>query len=224
MNPGLYALVGPNAAGKTHYLHTLMGPNAAFVPAGADAKFAGTTVADHLRAARASRPIGPIEFPDARIDELSVGERRLLTLEVALATNKPLLLLDEPFDGIDTATRKRVRQRLIDHISEDPQRTIVMSSHRSEDFRGLANHVIQVFDKSVSEPLLIDDLRQSFPTITGPADVIAELASQHRTIETLSLGPVAKAVFSEPVDTHLTCTYPDDAELIDLLATERIAR
>ncbi|WP_175935557.1 AAA family ATPase [Corynebacterium sp. Marseille-P4321] len=224
MNPGFYALVGPNAAGKTHYLHTLMGPNAAFVPAGPDAKFAGATVTDHIRAARASRPLDPIEFPDARIDELSVGERRLLTLEVALAANKPLLLLDEPFDGIDTATRKRVRERLIDHISEDPQLTIVMSSHRSEDFRGLANHVIQVFDKSVSEPMLIDDLRRSFPTITGPADVIAELASQHRTIETSSLGPVAKAVFSEPVDTHLNCTYPDDAELIDLLATERIAR
>ena len=23
MNPGFYALVGPNAAGKTHYLHTV---------------------------------------------------------------------------------------------------------------------------------------------------------------------------------------------------------
>ncbi|RIU97878.1 hypothetical protein D1624_29880, partial [Klebsiella pneumoniae] len=94
MNPGFYALVGPNAAGKTHFLHTLMGPHAAFVPAGADAKFAGTTVDDHLRAVAAIHPHAELDFPNTRIRDLSVGQRRLLTIEVALAIGKDLLLLD----------------------------------------------------------------------------------------------------------------------------------
>ena len=135
MNPGFYALVGPNAAGKTHYLHTLMSPHAAFVPAGADAKFAGTTVDDHLRAVAAIYPHVRLEFPNARIRDLSVGQRRLLTIEVALAIGKDLLLLDEPFDGIDTTTRKQVRQRLIDYIAENPQRSVVMASQSRRGLR-----------------------------------------------------------------------------------------
>lgn len=87
MNPGFYALVGPNAAGKTHYLHTLMGPNASFVPSGADTLFAGTTVNDHLHAVATVYPEAHVDFPNARLRNLSAGQRRLLTLEVALATS-----------------------------------------------------------------------------------------------------------------------------------------
>ena len=227
MNPGFYALVGPNAAGKTHYLHTLMSPHAAFVPAGADAKFAGTTVDDHLRAATAIYPHVRLEFPNARIRDLSVGQRRLLTIEVALAIGKDLLLLDEPFDGIDTTTRKQVRQRLIDYIAENPQRSVVMASHRPEDFVGLATHVIQVFDRVVSRPVPLDDARLCFPTVTGPTAEIKDLTARFPVAETASLGPMTRVTFAEPIgeaDVHLPIEYPDDAELIDLLATERPAR
>lgn len=233
LTPGFYALVGPNAAGKTHYLQSMIGPNAAFVPAGADAAFAGRTVDDHLRAARAVRPVAWFRFPGGRIKDLSVGQRRLLTLEVALGTQAELLLLDEPFDGLDTSARKTLRQRLIDSLAEDPARTVVMASHRPEDFAGLATHVIQVFEREVSAPLLLDDARETFPTITGPAAEIAALAAHHRVVERASLGPTARATFADPAageaaaagasaspaEGALTVSYPDDAELIDLLAT-----
>lgn len=227
MNPGFYALVGPNAAGKTHYLHTLMSPQAAFVPAGADTKYAGTTVDDHLRAVAAIYPHVRLEFPNARIRDLSVGQRRLLTIEVALAIGKDLLLLDEPFDGIDTTTRKQVRQRLIDYIAEDPQRSVVMASHRSEDFAGLATHVMQVFGHEVSRPVTLDDARLCYPTVTGPTSEIEELASRFSVAESASLGPMTRVTFAEPIgedDIHLPIEYPDDPELIDLLATERPER
>lgn len=227
MNPGFYALVGPNAAGKTHYLHTLMGPNAAFVPAGPDAKFAGTTVTDHLRAVAAVYPHVRLEFPNARIRNLSVGQRRLLTIEVALAIGKDLLLLDEPFDGIDTTTRKQVRQRLIDYIAENPQRSVVMTSHHPEDFAGLATHVMQVFDHEVSRPVPLDTARLCFPTVTGPTAKIEELAARFSVAESASLGPMTRVTFAEPIgegDIHLPIEYPDDPELIDLLATERPER
>ena len=227
MNPGFYALVGPNAAGKTHYLHTLMSPQAAFVPAGADTKYAGTTVDDHLRAVAAIYPHVRLEFPNARIRDLSVGQRRLLTIEVALAIGKDLLLLDEPFDGIDTTTRKQVRQRLIDYIAENPQRSVVMASHRSEDFAGLATHVMQVFGHEVSRPATLDDARLCYPTVTGPTSEIEELASRFSVAESASLGPMTRVTFAEPIgedDIHLPIEYPDDPELIDLLATERPER
>ncbi|MDK6581898.1 hypothetical protein QP300_24390, partial [Escherichia coli] len=130
------------------------------------------------RAVAAIYPHVRLEFPNARIKDLSVGQRRLLTIEVALAIGKDLLLLDEPFDGIDTTTRKQVRQRLIDYIAENPQRSVVMASHRPEDFVGLATHVIQVFDRVVSRPVPLDDARLCFPTVTGPTAEIKDLTAR----------------------------------------------
>ena len=146
---------------------------------------------------------------------------------MALAIGKDLLLLDEPFDGIDTTTRKQVRQRLIDYIAENPQRSVVMASHRPEDFVGLATHVIQVFDRVVSRPVPLDDARLCFPTVTGPTAEIKDLIARFPVAETASLGPTTRATFAEPIgeaDVHLPFEYPDDAELIDLLATERPER
>lgn len=224
--PGFYALVGPNAAGKTHLLRSLMGPGAAFAPAGADAKFAGDTVARQLRAANAAKPLAPIDLPDARIKDLSVGQRRLLTIRIALAAQEPLLLLDEPFDGIDTTTRKQVRQQLIDYIAEDPERTIIMTSHRAEDFAGLATHVIQVFDREVnSYGLPLDNARTHFPTITGPSAEIEDLTTQYPVAETATLGPTTRATFTEPAaaaTTHLPVSFPTDTDLLNLLATTPI--
>ena len=197
--PGFYALVGPNAAGKTHLLRSLMGPGATFAPAGADATFAGDTVARQLR---------------------------MLTIRIALAAQEPLLLLDEPFDGIDTTTRKQVRQQLIDYIAEDPERTIIMTSHRAEDFAGLATHVIQVFDREVnSYGLPLDNARTHFPTITGPSAEIEDLTPQYPVAETATLGPTTRATFTEPAaaaTTHLPVSFPTDAELLNLLATTPI--
>ena len=102
-----------------------------------------------------------------------------------------------------------------------------MASHRPEDFVGLATHVIQVFDRVVSRPVPLDDARLRFPTVTGPTAEIKELIARFPVAETASLGPTTRATFAEPIgeaDVHLPIEYPDDAELIDLLATERPER
>lgn len=228
LTPGFYALIGPNAAGKTHYLRSLAGPGAAFVPASADARFAGRTVDDHLRAARIVKSRADIDLPagfaGTRLKDLSVGQRRLLTIAVALAAHEPLLLLDEPFDGIDVTIRQQVRERLISYLEADSQRTVIMASHRAEDFVGLADSVILVSEHSISEPEPLDELRARFPMITGPKDVVDTLAQSHRVLSRSSLGPMARATLAEPLTAAqqangaFEVSYPTDSELIDILA------
>lgn len=229
LSPGFYALVGPNAAGKTHFLHSLIGPDAAFVPAGSDIHFAGRTVADHLRAATTIRKLSSVSLPDkvqesSRFSDLSVGQRRLLTINLAFAVDAPLLLLDEPFDGLDVTSRRTARENLIAYLAENTDRTIVMASHRTEDFAGLATHVIQAFEHKISEPMLIDDLRTLFPTVTGPIKDVNALAERYGELTRSTLGPTARVTLAEaPLDLDsmpgLSVEYPDDAQLLDILAT-----
>ncbi|SDS44002.1 ABC transporter ATP-binding protein [Corynebacterium timonense] len=226
-SPGFYGLVGPNAAGKTHYLRSLFGPGAALVPAAADALFVGRTVRDHLAWAAEAKPLDEISLDiseSSHLNSLSVGQRRELTFAVALAANEPILLLDEPFDGLDINTRIRLRARLIDYIAADPGRTVIMASHRAEDLAGLAEHVIQVFGREVSDPVALDEARTRFPVLSGDGGDPGQLLAGLDVVSVSTLGPAWRAQLAQPLDRDVpgaTVDYPDDAALIDLLASRK---
>lgn len=228
LQPGVYALVGPNAAGKTHYLHSLFSRSAAFVPASADALFAGSTVGSHVRAATAATARPGLNLaldhlaldPKQKIRTLSVGQRRALSFHLALAAHTPLLLLDEPFDGLDITTRNQLRTELIDALLANPEMTVVIASHRSEDFVGLANYVIQVAEHHVSDPIALDTVRAHYPSVSGPSADIDTLAQHHTVLQRTDLGPTSRATFYAPEGiTHPGAALPEDAELIDILAS-----
>src|SRR5215510_13114386 len=66
-----------------------------------------------------------------RIGELSRGYRRRLLLALALLTPKPLLLLDEPFDGLDPRQTVEVADLLREESAVG--RTLVLSIHQLAD-------------------------------------------------------------------------------------------
>ncbi len=68
--------------------------------------------------------------------QLSSGERRRLLLAQALARAPRLLILDDPFEGLDPGFRDRLRETLARLLREgDPQ--IVLIASRPEDAAGL---------------------------------------------------------------------------------------
>jgi len=61
---------------------------------------------------RALRRLGAEGLAGRRLRELSAGERRLVAIASALAREAPILLLDEPFENLDLANRRRVAEAL----------------------------------------------------------------------------------------------------------------
>ena len=66
-----------------------------------------------------------------RIGELSKGERKRAMLGVALLTPQPLLLADEPFDGLDLRQTREVGAGLREHAAAG--RTLFLSIHQITD-------------------------------------------------------------------------------------------
>jgi ABC-2 type transport system ATP-binding protein len=91
---------------------------------------------------RFERVVAGLQLEDVlrqRIDTLSKGQRRRVGLAQAILHDPPVLMLDEPTDGLDPNQKHAVR-RLIDALARD--RTILISTHLLEEVYALCNRVV----------------------------------------------------------------------------------
>ncbi len=84
---------------------------------------------------------------DARVKELSRGERAGLALALTLATEPELLILDDPALGLDPVARRSLVESMI-YLTRRADRTIFFSSHDLADVERVADY-IAVLDRSV---------------------------------------------------------------------------
>ncbi|MCP3951155.1 MAG: ATP-binding cassette domain-containing protein, partial [Desulfobacterales bacterium] len=74
---------------------------------------------------------------------LSGGQQQRVALARCLVRNKPLLLLDEPFSGLDESRQQEMRE-LIKKLMREKNLTLLLATHQSEDARQLCDQVIEV--------------------------------------------------------------------------------
>ena len=78
--------------------------------------------------------------PERTLRHLSKGQARRVQLVLALAHRPPLLLLDEPTDGLDPVARDEVMSLLAEHLA-DTGCTVVVSTHVVHELERLADHL-----------------------------------------------------------------------------------
>jgi ABC-2 type transport system ATP-binding protein len=78
--------------------------------------------------------------PERRMAQLSKGQARRVQLVMALAHRPPLLLLDEPTDGLDPVARDEVMGLLSEHLA-DTGCTVLVSTHLVYEVERLADHL-----------------------------------------------------------------------------------
>ena len=77
---------------------------------------------------------------DRRVGKLSKGQARRVHLTMALAHRPPLLVLDEPTDGLDPVMLDETLGFLAEHMADTPT-TALVSTHQVHDVDRLADHV-----------------------------------------------------------------------------------
>lgn len=93
----------------------------------------------HWDEAYAAHLISRLEVDKAaRFGALSKGQARRVQLILALAHRPPLLLLDEPTDGLDPLARDRVFELLAAHLAASPT-TVLLSTHLVHEVEGLGD-------------------------------------------------------------------------------------
>lgn len=140
--------------------------------------------------ARAAELVSRFDLsPDTRYSELSRGQKSAASIVLAVASGCELLLLDEPYLGLDVAKREQFYRTL----REETGRTIVLSTHHLHEAEKLLDTVLYIDDGRVILHGAIDEVSARFVQLSGASDdvdrVLNRLGSLRELRRTdLSLG------------------------------------
>ncbi|UFH57637.1 ATP-binding cassette domain-containing protein [Spirosoma sp. KNUC1025] len=122
------------------------------------------------------RYLNEFEVPkDQKLTAMSYGQKKKVVISFALATNTPILIMDEPTNGLDIPSKSQFRRIVASTLS--PDRLILISTHQVRDLDNLIDAVI-VLDES--EILLNHTLAQIADRLRF--DNVASMAQTERVL------------------------------------------
>ena len=84
------------------------------------------------------------EFMNRKIKDLSKGNRQKIQFIISVLHNPELLILDEPFSGLDPISVEELKKAILKLKSEG--KTIIFSSHRMDHIEALCENIL-IIDK-----------------------------------------------------------------------------
>lgn len=116
--------------------------------------------------------VGLTGFEPRRVADLSGGEARRVAIARALASGPELVVLDEPFAGLDVTARAAVRRLLVDELQiELAQVPRLLVTHDPADAQTLADRVVVIEAGQVTQTGTPDDIRRH-PATRYVADLV----------------------------------------------------
>jgi ABC-2 type transport system ATP-binding protein len=97
-------------------------------------------------------------FLDQPMGTLSKGQRKRATLAIGLLMPHPMLVIDEPFDGLDLKQTREVSQALRAHAAGG--RTLLLSIHQIADAARICDRFVLLSGGRVRGEGTLDELRR----------------------------------------------------------------
>ncbi|MEN2347085.1 ABC transporter ATP-binding protein [Lentilactobacillus parabuchneri] len=95
-----------------------------------------------------------------RLSALSKGMKEKLVIGLTLSRDTKVYLLDEPFGGIDSRTRKKIIQSIIKWKSDDA--VILVSDHYVSEISSILDEVVIIKDKTIYTHKSTEEIRSKY--------------------------------------------------------------
>jgi ABC-2 type transport system ATP-binding protein len=88
------------------------------------------------------------ELPSVKkLSQYSMGQKKKFIVSFALATNVPLLFMDEPTNGMDIPSKSQFRKAIALGMSDD--RSIIISTHQVRDLESMIDRILLLHDNTI---------------------------------------------------------------------------
>ncbi len=150
-------------------------------------ELAGVPKAQRAEAvARQLELVGLADRADAPVAELSGGMQQRVGLARALATDAPILLMDEPFSALDPLIRTRLQDELMD-LQQRLRRTIVFVTHDLDEALRIGDRI------AIMEGGRIIQVGTSSQIVSAPATpYVADFVAHMNPMGVLTAGDFAE--------------------------------
>ena len=122
-----------------------------------------------------------------RIGGLSTGYHSILNLVLALASNAPVIIFDEPVLGLDANHRELFYKELLAHYNS-ASNTVILSTHLIEEAAGLLEDVIIIKEGQILISQPVEDLLQLAYTVSGSQENVDSYVTGKKVLRQESLG------------------------------------
>lgn len=97
--------------------------------------------------------------PEKKIKKLSKGNRGRLKIVLALARRADVIVLDEPFSGLDPMVRDSIVNSLVSYIDFE-QQIVVIATHEIDEIETLLDEVIILANGEKVAQREVEDIRE----------------------------------------------------------------
>lgn len=95
---------------------------------------------------------------DQAADEMSMGQKKKAFISFGLACNTPLLLMDEPTNGLDIISKSQFRKIIAGAVNEE--KCIIISTHQVKDIENLIDRITIIDEGSILFDHTIQEVAQ----------------------------------------------------------------
>ncbi|WP_347861643.1 ABC transporter ATP-binding protein [Salimicrobium sp. PL1-032A] len=96
-----------------------------------------------------------------KINKLSKGMKRQVAFWLSLSAKPDVMILDEPFDGLDAVVRKTIKSMMLQDVAER-EMTVVISSHNLKEVEDICDYIGILHKGKILLERDIDDLKEEF--------------------------------------------------------------
>jgi oligopeptide/dipeptide ABC transporter ATP-binding protein len=157
----------------------------------------------------------PTEYADRYPEELGGGEKQLVAIARALATNPSLVVLDEPTSALDVSIQAKIINVLM-RLKDKLELSYVFITHNLSLMRNVSDRVMimylgKVREVAATEEFFRNPLHPYTRMLLSSIPVVTEEEEAMKPQKTLSVGEIAGALNLPPgCSFHPRCSYVMD--------------
>lgn len=149
-----------------------------------------------------------------RLSKMSQGQRKKVAITLALAAHTPLLLMDEPTNGLDIPSKATFRRQVASLVDDD--QTVIISTHQFRDLESLIDTVLILDQRQILLNKTLNEIGEKLyfgPLLPEEKALYSEPTSQGTIGVTARDGKEETAVSLELLF-NAAITYPKEIQRI----------